>query len=157
MAGWRVDENQVEVILGHEDGLVIVLKAHMLLEQLLSEYIRVRLPTIGNETLNRLRFGDQVALASALGAFPESSRAAYMKVNNLRNALAHELDRDVLPADEKAIFESLAPEQGGLDGLAVLHRNPEAFPSTLRTVLATLIVQIGGALPDTQPSHDRNP
>jgi hypothetical protein len=92
----------IDVING--DPVLALVQTHLQLEYVVIEYIRHGLRNPAQFPIDRLSFPLKVDLAIALGDFPENARKAVLKVNALRNRLAHKLDADITAKDVQELL-----------------------------------------------------
>lgn len=71
--------------------MVPFVNGHMVVESLLVELIRVKLPHPDRLDLDRTNFPMKVDMCIALGAIPPRRRDGYLRMNRLRNRAVHEL------------------------------------------------------------------
>jgi hypothetical protein len=91
----------IELVAKHlplksEDRTLLVLKGHLLVENLLTEYIVSKVPDASHLEAGQFRFPQRVALARMF--VPNGSNEwvwdALKKLNSLRNTLAHRLEAE---------------------------------------------------------------
>lgn len=92
-------QRDIELLAKHlpiatNDNTLLVLKGHLLVELLLTEFIESRFPKSVHIEEEQFRFPQRVALARALGPLGSNDWVwgALAKLNAVRNALAHHLD-----------------------------------------------------------------
>jgi hypothetical protein len=89
----------LEQFLSHlppgRDEELLVLKGHLLVERLVARYLRSRLPNPEQLEKVGLRFAQKVAVASAMSSEADEAWLwqAIFLLNQLRNELAHDLDK----------------------------------------------------------------
>jgi len=131
--------------------LLIVLSAHLWLEQLLDELLNLIL--INPMKTKNQRFATKVDLAYHIGALKKQTWDALRKINKLRNDLAHDRNRkveekdvsdlmDSLPESAKRFVERGGEGRWGLDQL--LERTDRRIESDLNAVLTAIRVNMEG-------------
>jgi hypothetical protein len=81
-----LSREQLEIALGSDDALTVVLKGHLAIEALLDLAISEVLRQPHRLEVQRLGFALKVDLAVALGIVPDEVRGPLVKINTLRNA-----------------------------------------------------------------------
>ncbi len=139
----------------HDDIDVAMLRGFLWIERGLVLYISCKLPRLPSKTVDRLPFPTKVEMASALGAFPTEHCAAFFRFGQLRNGLAHRLDRPITAQDEKSLYDALAPDQRtDMSGhalpipgsVATRHSGRAIELLSLRTILLKLVTDVDIAL-----------
>ncbi len=90
-----------------EDDLGAIVRAHLFIESELLKLIAQGLAKLGAVNLTVVNFPVKVGLAIALGSVPVGLQKALLKVNALRNKMAHNFHAQVTRADAQELFESL--------------------------------------------------
>jgi hypothetical protein len=92
-------------------ALVVVLKGHLRIEQLLLHQIAEcpRLVSPERLDLDRLTFPHKLALAVAVGGVPPGDEPSFLAYNRLRNRVAHRLDFDVTTEQVSELRAGLVP------------------------------------------------
>ena len=121
----------------------LVLKGHLLVEHLLTEFICSKLPQPGFLENAQLRFPQRAALARSLGPLGPSDWvwSALDKVNSVRNALAHNLEHPRAENCLRQFIESVSVSyvSDPLDGEATrMAPLPEALVSLYFALADTL-------------------
>jgi len=91
-----------------DDLLLIVLRSHLLIENLLERFIQAKLPQ-GKMLVDeaRLSFAQKLAVVDAIGVVEVSLVSAIRRLNALRNMCAHKKGREVSLRDLDSIGEPL--------------------------------------------------
>jgi hypothetical protein len=92
----------------------IIVTGHLCLDEILTVAIAESMVDPSAAELDRFRFPQKVGLAVALGIVPSDSRPAFLKLNQLRNDLAHRSMDDLLARDLPSIIATLSAAQLGL-------------------------------------------
>jgi hypothetical protein len=93
------------------DLLIIVLRFHLVAENLLERFIKAKLPRGKVLAENaRLTFAQKLAVADAFGVLEENLVTAIRRLNALRNMCAHEKGKEVRLRDLDLIGEPLGME-----------------------------------------------
>jgi hypothetical protein len=83
----------------HPEAIVAIVSCHLRLEGLLSELLRAELVAPESLDFERTGFAQLARIAAATGAVPSHSLRALLKINAIRNRLAHQRDAAVESAD----------------------------------------------------------
>ena len=97
----------LEAIEG-EDVLVTAVRGHQFLETLLVLAISEALPVPHVVEVKRLAFPLKVDLAVALGKIPRDCRDGYLKINRVRNRVAHDPDAELAERDALEAYNALS-------------------------------------------------
>jgi hypothetical protein len=100
-----IDSQRFFEYINSADELTLVVRGHLSLEAALNLIIETALPRPLD--LEGLRFSQKVDLAIALGRIDPGSRAAWAKVNAIRNRFAHDLDAAVTKREAREALELL--------------------------------------------------
>lgn len=76
-------------------ALTIVLRGHLVIENLLVESIKTKLELPAEFDPYNLSFPSKVELCISLGIIPIEKKTCYIKFNNIRNKFAHQLNYDL--------------------------------------------------------------
>ena len=136
------------------DLTLLVLKAHLLFEELLRDFLKKQLRHPETIQGARLSFAQVLKLAQALASTlePDDWRwKALVELNRLRNSLAHEFESESSEAIVERFVALVGPEVGGkfprIDQ-APKHpetgaRHPQAFPLAVLGLYSVLAVRLG--------------
>jgi hypothetical protein len=102
----RLSREQLEVALGSDDALTVVLKGHLTIEALLDLAISEVLLQPHRLEVQRLGFALKVDLAVALGIAPDEVRGPLVKINTLRNGFAHGSRTNLTKRDARELFNT---------------------------------------------------
>jgi hypothetical protein len=100
-----------ESIKLRDDLLIVVLRFHLIAENLIERFITAKLPK-GNVLIEqaRLSFAQKLAVADSMGVIEPELITALSRLNGLRNKCAHTKGRQVSLGDLDAIGEPLKME-----------------------------------------------
>ena len=170
----RVDQGSadlrrdIELLAKHlpiasNDNTLLVLKGHLLVEHLLTEFIRSKLPQSNHFENAQLRFPQKAALARSMGPLGPAdwTWTALDKLNSVRNSLAHNLEHPKADERLRQFIDSVAVSYASdpLDGDAArMAPLPEALVSLYFALADTLRVKpyqilLAEALRAWQPSN----
>lgn len=91
-----------------EDILAAAVRGHQFLETLLRLAISEALPMPHVMEVERLAFPLKVDLAIALGMIPRECRPGYLKINSIRNRVAHDQDAQFARRDALEAYDALS-------------------------------------------------
>lgn len=97
-------------LIGHlteSNRLAIIVKAHLWVEQLLSQAIGIAVPAPIHLSQVRLTFAQKLTLAQAMGAVPPDRVDAIRYLNKVRNQAAHRIDWNLDDAEGDALTHAL--------------------------------------------------
>jgi len=141
--------------INSEDRVGIVISGHLYIEAALIQLIERALPypgDFGEETWRRLSFPSKLELGVALDVMDPRETPAYLKVNQLRNRIAHRLGETITVGDVEDLLDTMDASQRQNVG-------PHPVAASLQpalVVLFTLIqVRLEG-LGQTAPSKRRD-
>lgn len=117
-----------------DEPLEIILRGHLWIESALIEVIRDALKVPDALKMDRLSFPQKIDLAVALGVFDSKQAPAYMKINQLRNKVAHQLASAIGEPEELELIQILSEEQQNSVG----EHESRGFPYRLRVVIVSL-------------------
>ncbi|MET3290210.1 UNVERIFIED_CONTAM: hypothetical protein ABID98_002780 [Brevibacillus sp. OAP136] len=159
----NIDPDQfIERVTEAKDPIVSLIKGHLFIEAGLIELIK--LACVNQDTFDpaTLNFPNKVRLASALGLIEKDEIRPFLFLNDLRNSLAHHLDKDLNPNDGRRLYSMLRKTERfafALQHHPVLKRNPDyinpnEFPDILHICLIHFV-----AILDVSITHfrTRNP
>ena len=138
----------VKHLIPHQDIALIILKGHLLIEELLFDQVASAMRNVSELKLSRLSFDRLVHLTKALFGFSNDQRLwqAVEKLNMLRNELIHHLEPTKFQKLAKAF---LRPSEKMMGQIAP---TSESLESRLRDTLAYLY----GALSNISKIGRRN-
>jgi hypothetical protein len=123
--------------IGRGTAFEVVLRGHLWVESELVRSLTQALPFPEVANLDRLSFPHKVALVAAHGLMREDEQPGFLRLNALRNQLAHTLEADVDESHEQALVNALGPRHRH-DMEALRRYNPQRFPNDLRNAVAVL-------------------
>lgn len=88
-----------------EDELQIILRAHLYIEQELTQLLKIYLKEPDVFLKGRIMFANKLSLTVALGLIPKIVKPAYDKLNQIRNGYAHNLDYKITDQDIDEIIQ----------------------------------------------------
>ncbi len=89
------------------ENLQVVIRAHLISEQLLNAILTEHFPKVEVINLDRLNFLTKARLAVAMGLFAEYVLPAMTALNSLRNKFAHDLHYEFAAQDKLDLLNSL--------------------------------------------------
>ena len=105
-----------------EDDLAALLRGYLYVEVGLTHDIQKRLSHPEALNVQRLRFPEKIDLAIALGAIRKEDKPPLIKLNSLRNKVAHNLQYNISVQDVRDIYNSFDPDMTALaNGAAELY------------------------------------
>lgn len=104
--GWSFDLAAMKSQLSGDDDLQITIKAHLYVEHILMELLKLSLPLHKNLQMDRLNFISKAEICAASGAMPTELLPPIKILNSFRNRLAHNLHSVLANKDKKKIFDS---------------------------------------------------
>lgn len=110
-AKWSFEIGEFREHLTGDNELQVVLRAHLYLEHVVIEFMKEALPKHHFLKMDRINFRTKVEIAASLDLIPDELIPAIMKVNELRNNVAHDLRYVVSGRDKKKFFD-LFPDLG---------------------------------------------
>lgn len=96
-----------------EDELQIILRGHLYIEHEIEKLLRNYLVEPKYVLGSRSMFMNKLNLATALGLISVSKRNSYKKLNDLRNAYAHELNYKMTEEDLNKLVDSMDEDLNG--------------------------------------------
>jgi len=124
--------------------LEIVLRGHLWVESSLIGLIEEVLPHPEAIDLARFSFPQKLSLGVALGLVRSQHAPAYLKLNALRNRVAHDLYSAITEREQEEMIQALGPELRFMSGVDAEEHAGEPFPEPLRAAIATLFVELNG-------------
>ncbi|MEE1941684.1 hypothetical protein V1L54_20115 [Streptomyces sp. TRM 70361] len=132
---WLVDINS-------DSPLELVLRGHLWIESRLIGVLGVVAPHPERIDFSRFTYPQKVALAAAHDFLEEEDVPAYLKLNSMRNKVAHRLDAALSEQDETDLINCLSPilrRSSMVDDARVAGR---PWPYALRHVMAAMIIRL---------------
>ncbi|MBD0736440.1 hypothetical protein [Streptomyces sp. CBMA29] len=136
------DETPTEFLADLNSGspLELILRGHLWIEARLIQYLSAVVPFPDRVDFGRFTYPQKLSLAAAHGVLEKDDVPAYLKVNALRNKIAHRLDAALSQSDEVELVNCLSPR---LRDAALLDQPEVAqrpWPDVTRFVLAAMIL-----------------
>jgi hypothetical protein len=100
-----IDKLRREIDAG--DMLGKVIRGHLYLEHVLIQTLQDAFAAPGEIELRRLNFPSKLDLCVALGLLQPEWRRPVLKVNEMRNRMAHRLDTEFTDKDRQDLFDAL--------------------------------------------------
>ncbi|MGA5322230.1 hypothetical protein ACPCIU_17555 [Streptomyces seoulensis] len=122
--------------------LELVIRAHLWIESRMIELLGDLVPFPDRIDFDRFTFPQKVALVAAHGALDKADVPAYLKLNSMRNKVAHRLDAALTAEDEAALINCISAdlrEVSMIDEPAIAAR---PWPEALRFVLAAMVARL---------------
>ena len=95
-------------LAGHYDPILILLKAHLYIENLLERIIVASLKRGDRVFENaRLSFFQKLVLVDSLDTVPDNVITSVRHLNTLRNGIAHQIERSISEADVRRLGDPL--------------------------------------------------
>lgn len=126
--------------LNSDSPLELILRGHLWIEARLIQYLSAVVPFPDRVDFGRFTYPQKLSLAAAHGVLQKDDVPAYMKVNTLRNKIAHRLDAALIESDEVELVNCLSPR---LRNAALLDQpdvSQRPWPDVTRFVLAAMII-----------------
>lgn len=98
------------VALGSEDDIGKIIRTHLYVESLITEFLSSFIPSPSHLKGMRLEYSGKVHLALALG-LPKKLEAILVKIGTLRNKFAHEPNQKLDKTTMNEFFDVFSPEQ----------------------------------------------
>lgn len=124
--------------------LEIVLRGHLWVESSLIRLIEEVVPHPEAIDLARFSFPQKMGLGVALGLVRSEYASAYLKLNALRNRVAHDLFSAITKEEQDELLQALGPPLRQVSGVDDEEHKDEAFPDPLRAAIATLFLELEG-------------
>jgi hypothetical protein len=137
-------ERQFLAHISIDAPLEIVLRGHLWVESSLIRLIEEVVPRPEAIDLARFSFPQKMSLGVALGLVRSEYASAYLKLNALRNRVAHDLFSAITKEEQDELLQALGPPLRQVSGVDDDERKDEAFPDPLRAAIATLFLELEG-------------
>lgn len=124
--------------LDSEDVLSVVLRGHLWIEKALNGLLTRSFAH--PEAMNgaRFSFAQKVTMARAVGQLSADETAAILRLNKLRNRLAHQVEAELDARDESELIAICSWDPSLVDMLS----HPRAFPQGIISVIVVLVVRL---------------
>jgi hypothetical protein len=137
-------ERQFLAHISMDAPLEIILRGHLWVESSLIRLIEEVLPHPEAIDLARFTFPQKLGLGVALGLVRPDYAPAYLKLNGLRNRVAHDLFSAITQMDQVELLHALGPALRHMSGVDAEEHREELFPDPLRAAIATLLLELDG-------------
>ncbi len=107
----KMDHEKFFDTINSNNLLTVLLKAHLFIESNLVRLIKKELVNEEAIDFSRVNFPLKLQLCVALGIYEEKDLPAYLKLNKLRNDVAHKLHFEVEEKDIKSFLSTLNADQ----------------------------------------------
>jgi hypothetical protein len=124
--------------------LEIILRGHLWVESSLIGLIEEVLPYSEAVDLARFSFPQKLGLGVALGLVRQEYAPAYLRLNALRNRVAHDLFSAITEREQEELLHALSPKLRHISGVDDEAHKDDPFPDPLRAAIATLFVELDG-------------
>jgi hypothetical protein len=104
--GFLFDIEQMKRDLNSDDQMQLTVRAHLYVEHILMELLKISLPHHGRLTLDRVNFMLKMEICAATGALNPALIDPIKHLNTFRNRLAHNLHYELTEKDKQKIFDS---------------------------------------------------
>lgn len=128
--------------LNADSPLELVIRAHLWIESRLIELLCDLMPFPDRIDFDRFSFPQKVALVAAHGALREEDVPAYLKINSMRNKLAHRLNAALSAEDEVALINCLSPMLRHTSMIDEPKVAGHEWPRGMRSVLAAMVIHL---------------
>lgn len=118
----------------------MIIRGHLWVESELIATLQDVLPFPEHVDLGRFLFPQKVALVTAHGFIRPLEVPAYLKLNALRNKIAHNVDTEPGQDDEQALVDSLGPYLRHMWFL--IGKKQTAWPDRLRHVILAMCISL---------------
>jgi hypothetical protein len=135
-------ERQFLTHINVDAPLEIVLRGHLWVESSLIRLIEEVLPRSEAIDLARFSFPQKLSLGVALGLVRAEYTSAYLKLNTLRNRVAHDLFSAITKAEQDELLQALGPTLRHVSGVDAEQHENDPFPDPLRAAIATLFIEL---------------
>jgi hypothetical protein len=137
-------ERQFMAHINAESPLEIIIRGHLWIESSLIRLIEEVVPYPEALDLARYSFPRKASLAVGLGLLRQEYLPAYLKLNTLRNRVAHDLFSAIGEKEQAELLQALGPTLRYLSGVDREEHKDDPFPEPLRAAIATLLVELEG-------------
>ncbi|MEU6509156.1 hypothetical protein [Streptomyces sp. NPDC046942] len=125
-----------------ESPLELVIRAHLWIESRMIELLCDLVPYPDRIDFDRFTFPQKVALVAAHGALEQEDVPAYLKLNSMRNKVAHRLEAALSAEDEAALINCLSPKLRHVSMVDEPGVRTQPWPHALRSVLAAMVTVV---------------
>jgi hypothetical protein len=137
-------EHQFMAHINAESPLEIIIRGHLWIESSLIRLIEEVLPQPKALDLARYSFPQKTGLVVGLGLLRQEFAPAYLKLNVLRNRVAHDLFSAISEREQEDLIQALGPKLRFMSGIDEEKHKDEPFPEPLRAAIMTLLVELEG-------------
>lgn len=144
-------KSQLLESLNHEDDLGMVIRAHIVIEQILNEIIKYHLVDFDSYKKVKLSYEQTYLFAIAIGVNPKF-KSALKAIGTIRNGFAHNLRATTITKqDSDALYKSLAQDEKDMlqtdyKGFAKFSGQPPFNQLSFRNQFMFCIVKISTSL-----------
>jgi len=121
--------------VNHEDELLMVMRVHQQMDDILSDLIEWKLVEKHHLELRRIPCAVRIELAAAMGLLMPGDRGTFLQFNTLRNRFAHEPGTTINEKDAQDLYNGVS-EHMRTALSAIRCGNYDAFNSPLHCVRA---------------------
>lgn len=129
-----------EEIYTTQSVFTLILRGHLYCEAVLAFILHRALKNPDEMNIGRIEFQRKVQLGCALGLIPLKLKPALVKLGNLRNRLAHQLDSEITEQDQLDFLNAIKSNMGA-NAAFYLRRNLE-YPNGLRRGILALWIPL---------------
>lgn len=122
--------------------LELVMRGHLWIESRMIDLLNDIVPFPSRIDFGRFTFPQKVALVAAHGGLDDDDVAAYLKLNSMRNKVAHRLDAALSAEDEVALINCLSPVLRGSSLVDDRRVAGQPWPYALRHIMAAMIIHV---------------
>jgi hypothetical protein len=137
-------ERQFMAHINAESPLEIIIRGHLWVESSLIRLIEEVVPYPKALDLARYSLPQKIRLAVGLGLLRQEYAPAYLKLNALRNRVAHDLFSAIGETEQDDMIGALGPTLRFMSGVDAEAHKDEPFPEPLRAAIMTLLVELDG-------------
>ncbi|WP_159024392.1 hypothetical protein [Streptomyces scabiei] len=128
--------------LNAESPLELVIRAHLWIESRMIELLCDLVPFPDRIDFDRFTFPQKVTLVAAHGALNKEDIPAYLKLNSMRNKVAHRLNSALNAEDEVALINCLSASLRDVSMIDEPKVAGKPWPTALRYVLAAMVTRL---------------
>ncbi|WHM32975.1 hypothetical protein OH540_24205 [Streptomyces sp. BPPL-273] len=125
-----------------ESPLELVMRGHLWIESRLIDLLHDIVPFPDRIDFDRFTFPQKVALVAAHGGLEGDDVAAYLKLNSMRNKVAHRLDAALSSEDEVALINCLSASLRHSSMVDDPSVSSKSWPYSLRHIMAAMIIRL---------------
>jgi hypothetical protein len=126
--------------LNSQSPLELVLRGHLWIESRMIDVLCAAVPYPDRIDLSRFTFPQKVSLVAAHGVLDTEDVPAYLKINTLRNKVAHRLDAALTAEDEAALVNCLSDTLRRASMIDEPRAAQGPWPYALRRIMAAMII-----------------